>query len=64
MTTKDEKALQEAEQLRNSILSRLREVESKLKSVQEKLAGKEIPDLKETEDLLNFKDTIFYTGKN
>jgi hypothetical protein len=57
--TKDEKALQEAEELRNSILSRLREVEFKLKSVQEKLAGKGIPDLKQAEDLLNFKDTVF-----
>lgn len=63
MTTKDDKALQEAEELRNSILSRLREVESKLKSVQEKLAGQNIPDLA-GEDLLNFKDTIFNTKKN
>lgn len=49
---------EEAEKLRNNMLSRLREVESKLKAVQEKLSEKDIPDMKE-EDFLNFKDILF-----
>ena len=56
------KEVENAEKLRENILSRLKEVESKLKAVQQKLSEKGIPDMKK-EDFLNFQD-ILNTNSN
>lgn len=48
----------EAEKLRQDILSKLKELESRINSVQEALKNKNIPDIKE-KDFLNFKDILF-----
>jgi hypothetical protein len=54
MTKSDSKTVEQAEKLREDIIARLKEVEKRIKSVQEKLNERNIPDMKE--DFLNFKD--------
>ena len=54
--SKEKESIAEAEKLREDILSKLKEVEQKIKAVQKKLNDKGVPDIKE--DFLSFKDIL------